>query len=93
MGVTAHFFTTRDHRRHNITLAVRRMPSSPHTADAVADIVHKVLSEWSIPDSKIHRILTDNGSDMIAAFKQQLERVHDDDEHQIKRRHRLCQLF
>ena len=36
MGVTAHFFTTDDHKRHNITIAVRRMPS-PHTADAVAE--------------------------------------------------------
>ena len=53
MGITAHFFTTDDHRHHNITIAVRRMPSS-HTADAVADIVSTVLSEWNIPDWKVH---------------------------------------
>ena len=53
MGITAHFFTTDDHRHHNITIAVRRMPS-PHTADAVADIVSAVLSEWNILDWKVH---------------------------------------
>ena len=29
MGVTAHFFTARDHRRHNITLAVRMQDALP----------------------------------------------------------------
>ena len=70
IGVTAHFFTTGDHKRHNITLAVRRMPS-PHTADAVAEIVEAILAEWKIHKEKVHRILTDNGSNMIAAFKEQ----------------------
>lgn len=31
LGVTAHFFSRRDHKRHRVTLAVRRMPH-PHSA-------------------------------------------------------------
>lgn len=58
LGVTAHFFSFKDHKRHNVTLAVRSM-ASPHT----------ILEEWKLPRFKIHCILTDNGSNMVAAFK------------------------
>lgn len=46
------------------------MPS-PHTADNIAKLVEAILVEWNIDKSKIHRILTDNGSNMVAAFKRQ----------------------
>ena len=68
LGITAHFFSRKDHKRHCLTLAVWRMPL-PHTADHVRDLVHKVLSEWNIPLNKIMVIVTDNGSNMVAAFK------------------------
>ena len=42
LGVTAHFFTRWDHRRHQITLAVRRMPH-PHNAVSICVIIEKVL--------------------------------------------------
>ena len=51
-----------------MTLAVRRMPS-PHTADHVREMVLTVLSEWDIPISKVMVIVTNNGSNMVAAFK------------------------
>ena len=57
--------------RHNVTLAARRFPS-PHTAVNVAALVNTVLSEWNITHDVVHRILTDNGSNMVAAFKQYL---------------------
>ena len=69
MGVTAHFFSKKDHRRHSVTLAVKKMPS-PHTADNVLQVVQEVLSEWDILPWKVQAILTDNGSNMVAAFKQ-----------------------
>lgn len=72
LGVTAHFFSTKDHKRHNVTLAARHFPS-PHTASQIADLVQEILAEWNIPQSKIHRVLTDNGSNMVAAFKTQAE--------------------
>ena len=69
MGVTAHFFSKKDHRRHSVTLVVKKM-LSPHTADNVLQVVQEVLSEWDILPWKVQAILTDNGSNMVAAFKQ-----------------------
>ena len=70
-GVTAHFFSRRDHRRHRVTLAVRRMPH-PHSAVNIRAIVDEVLEEWNIPHSKVMAILTDNASNMLKAFQQEL---------------------
>ena len=49
------------------TLAVRRMPS-PHTANCVRELVDAMLEEWGISFSKVKEVVTDNGSDMVAAF-------------------------
>ena len=74
LGITAHFFTRSDHKRHTATIAVRRL-SSPHTAERVEEIVDNVLTEWQIPRTKISAMLTDNGSNMIAAFRDWLDRM------------------
>ena len=74
LGITAHFFTRSDHKRHTATIAVRRLPS-PHTAERVEEIVDSVLTEWQIPRTKISAMLTDNGSNMIAAFRDWLDRM------------------
>ena len=66
IGIAAHFFA--DHECHHITFAVRHMPS-PHTGDAILELVTNVLAEWDIIPSKVGNILTDNGSNMIKAFK------------------------
>ena len=68
LGITSHFFSLKDGNRHCITLAVRKM-SSPHTAVRIAELVKEILEEWDIHETKVHRILTDNGSNMVAAFK------------------------
>jgi len=49
-------------------LAVTRLPP-PHTAIKIHDTLNLVLDQWSMPKNKIFRILTDNGSNMVAAFK------------------------
>ena len=69
LGITAHFFTMSDHRRQVVTLAVRVLPS-PHTANCIEELVCEVLQNWDIPLQKISAVLTDNGSNMIAAFKE-----------------------
>ena len=68
LGITGHFYSKKDCRRHSVTLAVRRMPS-PHTGENIRDLVDKVLDEWEIPQSKVSATLTDNGSNMLAAFR------------------------
>ena len=79
LGVTAHFFTPQDHKRHRVTLAVRRLASS-HTADHVEAVVEEVLAEWEVPKEKINAILTDNGSNMIKAFREWLDELQEADE-------------
>ena len=79
LGVTAHFFTPQDHKRHRVTLAVRRL-ASPHTADHVEAVVEEVLAEWEVPKEKINAILTDNGSNMIKAFREWLDELQEADE-------------
>ena len=47
LGVTAHFFSRKDHRKHVVTLCVKRMPS-PHTAVHVREKVEEVLRDWEL---------------------------------------------
>ena len=68
LGITAHFFTRTDHKRRVATLAVKTL-QSPHTADRIEEEVCHVLEEWEIPQEKARAILTDNGSNMVAAFR------------------------
>ena len=51
-----------------MTLAVCRMPPS-YIAENIRAIVDQVLLEWEIPRHKISAILTDNGSNIVAAFR------------------------
>ena len=63
------------------------MPS-PHTGDAILEVVTNVLAEWDIIPSKVGNLLPDNGSNIIKAFKNvQATQTHEsgesDDEIQL----------
>lgn len=79
LGITAHFFTRTDHKRIVAILAVRSFPS-PHTADRNERTVSEVLLEWDIPQEKVCAILTDNGSNIVAAFRHWLLETQDVEE-------------
>ena len=83
LGLSAHFFTKSDHRRHTVTLAVRRLPS-PHTAERIEELVREIIKEWEIPESKISAIITDNGSNMIKAFRDWLQEIQSDEDEEEK---------
>ena len=44
LGITCHFYSRRDHRRHSVTLAVRHMPS-PDTNKNIRKVVDKIFDE------------------------------------------------
>ena len=71
LGITAHSFSTHDHRRHRVAPAVRKLPQ-PHNAENIKDRVDEVLREWDIPITKLNIVITDNGSNMLInkEFKQ-----------------------
>ena len=81
LGVTAQFFSLKDQKLHNVVLAVRSM-SHPHTCDAIKSLVEDIVAEWEIPIDKIQTITTDNGSNMIKAFRdsEKVVEVSEDDE-------------
>ena len=82
LGITAHCFSQADHKRHGVTLGVEPFPS-PHTAIRIAQTFNNVLQQWNIPKTKVFKILTDNGSNMVAFVKphytDQVDNDHSDD--------------
>ena len=42
--------------------------STPHTAYAISDVIKKAIIKWEI-ESHVISITTDNGSNMVAAFR------------------------
>ena len=76
LGVSAHFFSRKDHKRQVATLAVRRM-TGEHTGDNIRALVEEILKEWDIPTAKIGVIMTDSGSNMVKAFRQSLDSMEE----------------
>ena len=66
LGKTAHTFLRRSNRCFTATLAVRSF-AHPHTTDRVLEVVNDLLSEWKI-ETRISRVLTDDGSNIMATF-------------------------
>ena len=66
LGVTVHFFASE--QRHNATIAVKRMPTR-HTAENILAIFVDVLTDWGILGEMVGNTITNNGSNMIKAFK------------------------
>uniref|UniRef100_A0A1X7U694 DUF659 domain-containing protein n=1 Tax=Amphimedon queenslandica TaxID=400682 RepID=A0A1X7U694_AMPQE len=67
LGVTAHFFTLNSKKHHSICIALKRFPS--HTGTRIAELLRNIVDGWELPREKLFRVLTDNGSNMVAAFK------------------------
>lgn len=68
LGVTAHFYCNKTSSLENVCLAVMHMSSS-HTADRIKALTDEIVKEYDISEDKISRYRTDNGSNMVAAFR------------------------
>ena len=73
----------KDNRKHVVTLCVKRMPS-PHTAVHIREKVEEVLRDWEFSDDKVSLIITDSGSNMVAAFRNLVEKRTDAEEEEVK---------
>lgn len=69
LGVTSHCVLKKSLVLFHATLAVKRFPHS-HTAKRVLQLTRDVLKDWEIDVTRFIRILTDNGSNMVAAFRE-----------------------
>ena len=52
LGVSAHFFSRKDHKRHIATIAVRKM-NREHSGDNIRALMEEILREWDIPTTKM----------------------------------------
>lgn len=68
LGLCLFYFDETEKRTRHILLALRQLPH-PHTGDRIFDTVMSIFDEWSIPRSKLLKIVTDNGSNVLKAFK------------------------
>ena len=68
IGISAHFFSYRDNCSHCPMLAIRRI-HHPTTGENIRIVLEQIINEWDIPRSKIMAVVTDNGSNIIKAFR------------------------
>ena len=78
LAVTACFFNVQDNKAEHILLNLKQM-THPHTALSIAAHVDECLEEWAIPKEKVLTIITDNGSNMVSAFRHDDDTSSDDD--------------
>lgn len=77
------FCSHQDNHRHSVLLAVKQVPH-PHTGEGVRDAFLSVVDKWEIPHSKISIVVTDNGSNMVKAFRHDFfSNLTDDDDADI----------
>lgn len=69
LGVTAHFVHKASNKSHRVTLACQSF-TAPHTAARIYTIVDKVINEFGLKPADIFAIVTENGFNLVAAFKE-----------------------
>ena len=77
IGISTHFFSLQNYASHCTMLAVRRI-KHPHTGLAIRQVFDTILGEWVIPTNKVRAVVTDNGSNIVKAFKEHIAQIiHD----------------
>ncbi|XP_028309097.1 zinc finger BED domain-containing protein 4-like isoform X1 [Gouania willdenowi] len=68
LAISACYFCVEQSKPVHILLALEQV-AHPHTALSIKAYVDKCMQEWAIPKERILTVITDNGSNMVAAFK------------------------
>nr|XP_054592654.1 uncharacterized protein LOC129157435 [Nothobranchius furzeri] len=68
LGISCCFFCVEEQKPEHLLLALEQL-DHPHTAQSIKACVEKCMQEWGIPNEKVLTVITDNGSNMVAAFK------------------------
>lgn len=67
-AISACYFCTKENKGKHILLRLDQI-SHPHTAECMKTCADWCTQDWGIPTNKILTVITDNGSNMVAAFK------------------------
>ncbi|KAL1276844.1 hypothetical protein QQF64_036467 [Cirrhinus molitorella] len=78
LAVSACYFNVQDSKAEHILLNLKQMVH-PHTANSIITLVEECTEEWGIPKEKIIMIITDNGSNMVSAFRVEEEDTSSDE--------------
>nr|XP_054594295.1 uncharacterized protein LOC129161839 [Nothobranchius furzeri] len=68
LGISCCFFCVEQQKPEHLLLALEQL-DHPHTAQSFKACVEKCMQEWGILNEKVLTLITDNGSNMVAAFK------------------------
>lgn len=68
LGMTVHWIDSDTFARNSSSLACRRFKGS-HTFDKIAELIIEIHEQYDLRLSKITKTVTDNGSNMVKAFK------------------------
>ena len=68
LAISACYFCTQENKPQHILLKLDQI-SHPHTAECIKTCLDRCTENWGIPKDKILTVITDNGSNMVAAFK------------------------
>ena len=68
LGITAHFTEKKSHNRHHVTMSCVSFPP-PHTAENIYKLFKQELEKFGVKSENVSVVMTDNASNMIAAFK------------------------
>ena len=82
ISVTAHCISSVDNKKKVICLVLKLFPY-PHTAERVKDSIKRILNFYEIHNKDIVCAVTDNGSNMVKAFKIKWESDDDSDEKKL----------
>lgn len=75
LAISACYFCPQEEKAKHILLNLVQL-SHPHTADCIKACVDRCTQEWGIPQNKILTVITDHGTNMVAAFKNKEQDDH-----------------
>ena len=69
IGVIAFFYDKEIMKNNSCLLTVKEFFTSSHTAEACIEMMKGILDNYGIEKQQLFRIISDNGSNMVKAFK------------------------
>ncbi|XP_060947142.1 uncharacterized protein LOC133024170 [Limanda limanda] len=83
LAISACYYCTQQKRANHILLRLEQI-SHPHTADCIKTCVDRCTEDWGISKEQILTVITDNRSNMVAAFKNEEDDEPSSDDEEVQ---------